>query len=262
MKLLGGRRPSNVVEAVPLDPDHIRVAYACASWLLGYPDDALVERLTIMRDAIAGLPERLGEPLTRTLDALATTDSIEAAQTYVDTFDTRRRGCLFLTYFSNGDTRRRGMALVRIRQIYLAAGLRPSTDELPDHLTVVLEFAAGTSLRSGMEILVANRPGLELLREHLASIDSPWHGAVEAVCATLPNMTDAEVTAMWALAAEGPAEELVGLDGYGTEPNFDSIHPASRPGPTFDGSSCPSNTARVRVADPTMHRATTEEVVS
>ncbi len=256
MKLLRSRRSrAGGVDAPGFAADDLRVAHACASWLLDYPGPELFDRLATIRELAAGLPEALGEPLGRTVDALAATEPIEAAQVYVDTFDTRRRGCLFLTYWTDGDTRRRGMALVRIRQIYLAAGLRPDPGELPDHLTVVLEFSAGTSLEGGMEILTTNRPGLELLRAHLGQTGSPWHGAVAAVCATLPKMTDAEVAAMTALAADGPAEELVGLDGYGAEPNFDSIYPASRPGPTFDGSTCASNTARTRLADPVVKEA-------
>lgn len=216
--------------------DHVRVTHACASWLLGYPGDELGERLDIIRTLAQALPERLGDPLLRTVDAFDEADPLDLAARYVETFDTRRRGCLYLTYYSSGDTRRRGMALIRIRQRYLDAGLAVTTDELPDHLCVVLEFSAGTSLQTGLEILSENRPGVELLREHLATIGSPWCGAIEAVCATLPKMSAAEIEAMATLAADGPAEETVGLDGYGTNPNFDSIYPASRPGPTFCGS--------------------------
>ena len=46
----------------------------------------------------------------------------ELESAYVETFDTRRRRNLFLTYFAHGDTRKRGMALLRFRQTYLASG--------------------------------------------------------------------------------------------------------------------------------------------
>ena len=61
---------------------------------------------------------------------------------YVETFDTRRRHNLFLTYFAHGDTRKRGMALLRFKQTYLASGFELTDTELPDHLCVVLEYAA------------------------------------------------------------------------------------------------------------------------
>ncbi|MBS1848406.1 MAG: nitrate reductase molybdenum cofactor assembly chaperone [Actinobacteria bacterium] len=220
--------------------DETRAAHACASWLISYPDDALIDRLDQIVGLARGLPEQLRVPLAGTVEVLAATDRIALAEAYVDTFDTRRRGCLYLTYYSNGDTRRRGMALIAIRQAYLAAGLVPRSDELPDHLAVVLEFSASTSLEAGLGILSDNRAGIELLRRHLASIDSPWQGAIDAVCATLAPMTDAEVEAMFTLAATGPEAEMVGLDGYGTDSDFDHIYPASRPGPSFCGDSAGS----------------------
>ena len=217
-----------------LDDEHVRAAHACASWLIGYPDETLFDRLEGIGRLAASLDDRLAEPLGRTVAALGADDPISVCERYVETFDTRRRGCLFLTYYASGDTRRRGMALIEIRQTYLDSGLEPSRDELPDHLSVVLEFSAATSLDAGMGILRRHRPGLELLRAHLETSASPWHGAVEAVCATLPTMSDAETEAMLALAADGPESESVGLDGYGNE-TFDQIYPASRPGPTFGG---------------------------
>ena len=42
---------------------------------------------------------------------------------YVETFDTRRRHNLFLTYFVHGDTRQRGMALLRFQETFQAAGV-------------------------------------------------------------------------------------------------------------------------------------------
>ena len=231
MMLRRKSRPGS--RAGTLADDDIRVAHACASWLMAYPDEALMGKLDTIETLASTLPRRLAEPLRQTVAAMSGADLIGLAERYVDTFDTRRRGCLYLTYYSSGDTRRRGMALVHIRQTYLRAGLKTETDELPDHLTVVLEFSAGTSLESGLELLGQNRAGLELLRTHLESVDSAWQGAVEAVCATLPQMTAAELEAMMTLAADGPAEELVGLDGYGAGDTYDSIYPASRPGPTF-----------------------------
>lgn len=222
-----------------IDPDEVRAACACASWLIGYPDEALLERLDGIGRLAAGLDARLAEPLGRTVDELSGEDPVTLCERYVETFDTRRRGCLYLTYYSSGDTRRRGMALIGIRQTYLASGLVASRDELPDHLSVVLEFTAGTALEAGMRILEQHRPGLELLRRHLATSGSPWHGAIEAVSVTLPAMSDAETDAMLALASDGPESETVGLDGYGNEA-FDQIYPASRPGPTFVGADIPT----------------------
>ncbi|WP_122687416.1 nitrate reductase molybdenum cofactor assembly chaperone, partial [Pseudomonas viridiflava] len=93
----------------------------------------LLDRFDLIERASRELPDPVGEPLRaclRRLDGVTLTD-LEAE--YVETFDTRRRHNLFLTYFAHGDTRKRGMALLRFKQTYLASGFELSDDELPDH---------------------------------------------------------------------------------------------------------------------------------
>ncbi len=226
-----------------LEADQVRAAHACASWLIGYPDESLTSRLDAIGDLARGLDPQVGTPLVACVEALQAQDPVTLCETYVETFDTRRRGCLYLTYYSSGDTRRRGMELVAITDTYRQAGLVATQDELPDHLAVVLQFSAATSLECGLEILNRHRPGIELLRTHLDETDSHWHGAVKSVCATLPKLSERERDAMMNLAANGPESETVGLDGYGND-TFDQIYPASRPGPTFVPEPMPMPTRR------------------
>ncbi|MEO7131176.1 MAG: nitrate reductase molybdenum cofactor assembly chaperone, partial [Dermatophilaceae bacterium] len=169
----------------------------------------------LLTEVAASLPAKLGAGLQATIDHLRRQPLQASESDYVDTFDNRRRGCLFLTYFSNGETRKRGLALLRIKQVYTRAGLVLTEDQLPDHLCVVLEFAAITDQRAGLKMLLDNRAGLELLRLHLTETGSPWAGAVEAVCATLPPLKGKDREAVQRLIDEGPAEEQVGLGPYG-----------------------------------------------
>lgn len=208
------------LHASGLSLEELRAVWACASWLIGYPGPALIAQLPSIRSVAGGVPGTAGAALGEAIAAITETELIELQEAYVDTFDTRRRGCLYLTYFSQGDTRRRGMALVRIKQDFRRAGVELDDVELPDHLGVVLEFAAGHDAEAGAKILRQNRPGLELLRLHLEEIGSPWTGVLQAVCATLPPLDADDREAVLRLAAEGPEEELVGLDGYGTEPGI------------------------------------------
>lgn len=201
--------------AVPLTEDEVRAVWLAASWLIGYPDESLRERLPMLRSVAQGLPEGVATDLLDSLDAIEGADPVDLCAEYVETFDTRRRGCLYLTYFSNGDTRRRGVALLEIKDAYRRAGLDVSDDELPDHLTYVLEFGAAHDLRAAAAVLLTHRAGVELLRLHLIDTGSPWAGVLRAVCATLPPLDGDDVEAVRRLAAEGPEEELVGLAGYG-----------------------------------------------
>lgn len=167
--------------------------------------------LPSLRAATATLPDRFGGPLGLTLSYLDSNELSTVAAHYVSTFDLRRKCCLYLTYYTHGDTRRRGQALLRFRQLYRAVGLQVTDEELPDHLAVVLEFSAAGYTDSAVELLVAHRPGLELLWDALNRLGSPYAHAVDAVRASLPARGPADVRAAQQLAEEGPPVEQVGL---------------------------------------------------
>jgi nitrate reductase molybdenum cofactor assembly chaperone NarJ/NarW len=209
----------------------LTVAWQAASLLLGYPDEELREPLRLIRHASFELPEHVGRPLRECVVLLEEVALGELEADYVDTFDSRRRHNLFLTYFAHGDTRKRGMALLRFKQVYLASGFELTDEELPDHLCVVLEYAATIDRERGRGLILDHRAGLELLRISLTDAGSRWAGAVEAVTATLPPLRGDEWDAVRRLAAEGPPEEEVGLTPYAT-PAFDP-GPGVPDGPTL-----------------------------
>ena len=134
---------------------------------------------------------------------------------YTDVFDLRRRCCLYLTYFSHGDTRQRGMALLRFSHAYRTAGAEPVGDELPDHLSVVCEFAAQADLVLGLRLLREHRAGLELVRAALVDAGSPYVDAVEVLRALLGEASEHELDKARELARSGPPEEDVGLEPFG-----------------------------------------------
>jgi nitrate reductase delta subunit len=183
------------------------------SLLLGYPDDELLGRTDLLRTVAAALPEPVGAPLRRFLDHVSDTPVAELAVDYVATFDHRKRCCLYLTYYAHGDTRNRGMALLRLKQTYAAAGLYLTADELPDHLAVVLEYAA-TDQAAGTRLLTEHRAAIELLRLALHDDNSPWAAVLDSVSATLPPLHGDQHQVVARLAAAGPPGEQVGLAPY------------------------------------------------
>ena len=209
-----------------LDAEQLTIVWQAASLLLDYPSEDLLDHVELVRSASRALPDRLGDPLRAFADHLERTPLAELQAEYVETFDTRRRCNLFLTDFAHGDTRKRGVALLRFKQTYLRSGValdaQPDTGaELPDHLCVVLEYAATVDQAQGWRLLLDHRAGLELLRLSLLEQESPWAGAVAAVSATFPPLRGDERDAVRALAAEGPPAEEVGLTPYGG-PAFDA----------------------------------------
>jgi nitrate reductase molybdenum cofactor assembly chaperone NarJ/NarW len=217
--------------------------WQAAALLLAYPDEAGLDSLPVIRRLLEHVPPQRARPLARVVEHLSSTPPGRLQASYVETFDSRRRHNLYLTYFAHGDTRKRGTALLRFKQTYADAGFvldAENDGELPDHLCVVLEFAATVDPDRGRTLMLDHRAGLELLRMSLTETGSPWAGAVQAVCATLPALRGDERDAVRRLAAEGPPEEEVGLAPFAT-PEFS---PGDAPGgpaaemlpvPTFPG---------------------------
>ncbi|HNN49218.1 MAG TPA: nitrate reductase molybdenum cofactor assembly chaperone, partial [Marmoricola sp.] len=83
--------------------------------------------------------------------------------------------------------------------------------------------------------LLDHRAGIEMLRQALAAEESPWLGALLALCATLPPLVGDEAEAVRRLIEEGPPDETVGLDPY--------TMPSSAP-PEFIGMPTLSGVAR------------------
>ena len=136
-----------------LDPRAQADAWQVVSLLLDYPGTDLVERLPVLRQVVGGLPAEVADPLDRFLAHVEATDLRTLQVDYVVTFDVTRKCCLHLTYFLHGDTRNRGVALVQFKQTYRRAGVEIGDEELPDHLSVVLEFGATVDLEAALDVL-------------------------------------------------------------------------------------------------------------
>lgn len=193
-------------------------ARLASSHLLGYPDDALYARLDELQAVVGELPESTRGPLGEFIGYLHGTTPLEAQQHFVSIFDMKRKACPYLTYWTDGDTRNRGRAILHFKQAYLDAGFALSSDEMADHLSVVLEFAAIGDRAVGEALLAEHSGPITLLRDALAKLESPYALVLDAVVATLPALTPAVRARMAELAAGGPPVETVGLEPYGVSP--------------------------------------------
>lgn len=204
----------------------LATAWQVVSLLLDYPCEELLSRAPLLGEAVAGLPAPVREPVCRFLAVLGSVPLGQLQRDYVETFDTTRRCCLYLTYFAHGDTRKRGLALVQFTQAYRRAGAHLEAPELPDHLGVVLEFGASFSLDTAWLLLNDHRAGLEMLRIALADKGSAWHDVVLALVRTLPELKGEDEEQVRHLVSQGPPSEEVGLDlqPYALDPR---LSPAS-----------------------------------
>jgi len=177
------------------------------SLLLQYPTDELL-------DARAELAAAADGSIARFAKWWAGEPAQDLRRTYVDTFDFTRRNSLYLTYHVHGDRRQRGVALLRLKQSYAAAGLELLDGELPDYLPVMLEFAALAPADIGLAALAESRDAIELVRASLHEAGSPYAVLLDELAALLPGLTGAQAARVRRLAAEGPPSEQVGLEPF------------------------------------------------
>jgi nitrate reductase delta subunit len=191
-----------------------RLVWQAASLLLAYPDDGLAGRLDAVDELLGHISGPPAALLQQTVAALRAREPMAAAMDYVATFDMRRRATMYLTYWTAGDTRNRGREMLAFATAYREAGVQPPGGEAPDHLTVVLEFAATVDPEVGRRLLDQHRVPIDVLRGALADAKSPYEPTVAAVCETLPAATDQELRRAERLAKAGPPAEAVGLQPF------------------------------------------------
>lgn len=195
--------------------ESIAAARLAASWLLWYPDGELLARLDDIAAASEELPDDLAVPLQQFLAHVQGTPLVDLQTHYVSVFDMKRKACPYLSYWTDGDTRNRGQAILRFRQAYRDAGFDTGSEELPDHLSVVLEFAAVGDPLTGDALLAEHQGPIRLLRDALQALGSAYVHVLDLVIATLPDETPELCARMAALAASGPPAEQVGLEPFG-----------------------------------------------
>ena len=185
--------------------------YQAANLLLCYPTQELLDRLPLLREALAttGLAHHFEPWLSR----LESTPLIELQSDYIQEFDLSRRHSLHLSYWSAGDTRRRGMELLGYKDTFRASGVDLSAErgELPDFLPAILEFAACIDAESGYTMLQRHRAEIEMLRMSVADDDLPQAGVLAAVCATLPGEPPVTLEDAKAMLQSTENPETVGL---------------------------------------------------
>jgi nitrate reductase molybdenum cofactor assembly chaperone NarJ/NarW len=189
-----------------------RLVWQAASLMLAYPDDGHADRLEAaarLLDHVTGEPRAL---LGETVVGLSLRPSMALAQEYVETFDLQKRCTMLLTYWTSGDTRNRGADMVEFTQAYRTAGVEIPKGEAPDHLPVVLEFAATVDPDAGRRLLAKYRVPIGVVARALADGGSPYSPVVAAVAATLPSLASVDDVAQLMMA--GPPAESVGLQPF------------------------------------------------
>ena len=152
--------------------------------LLSYPDTSLRDHLAEMTTALQGeralRPDRLAE-LSALMQHLRGARAMDVEAHYVETFDRGRGTALHLFEHVHGDSRDRGPAMIDLLQTYEQAGLYLAPGELPDHLTVVLEYASTQPPAQARAFLRELTHILQAIFSALLRRQSPYASVLAAV---------------------------------------------------------------------------------
>lgn len=154
------------------------------AFLLSYPDATMRLHLADVIEAIeaeASLPRARRTELIRLCERIVAAPPLAAEGDYVDLFDRGRRTSLNLFEHVHGDSRDRGPAMIDLAKTYEQDGLLLGDDELPDHLSVVLEFASTRPPAQARAFLRETAHIVRAIFTALVERESPYASVLAAV---------------------------------------------------------------------------------
>lgn len=147
------------------------------SRLLEYPDTLLWQHQRDLFDALAE-SQRFSKEDAHTLGVfirdLMAQDLLDAQSSYGELFDRGRATSMLLFEHVHGESRDRGQAMVDLMNQYQLAGLEITSQELPDHLPLYLEYLAQLPHDEAMGGLQDIAPILALLSARLTQRESRY----------------------------------------------------------------------------------------
>ena len=201
--------------------DSISFTLRSLAHLLRYPDADMRGHLVDIHTAL-NAENALGSVRRTELDALMDrllAEGMDAEAGYVDLFDRGRGTALHLFEHVHGDSRDRGPAMVDLVKTYEQAGLLLDPAELPDHLTVLLEFASTQPTQEARAFIGEFAHILQSIAAALVRRQSDYAAVLSAVLdlAGQPVMADTPAS----LPADEPLdaswEEPVAFGGCNSE---------------------------------------------
>ena len=147
------------------------------SLILSYPTQDLkvaMREVGDIFDSDRRLSGTTRESLLQLVQELRTRDIYELEEQYVGLFDRSRTLSLNLFEHVHGESRDRGGAMVSLLETYRAGGFDLATNELPDHLPVLLEFLSMRPRLESQDVLADAAHILEALSIRHSRRKSPF----------------------------------------------------------------------------------------
>ena len=204
--------------------------FKALSALLTYPGAELQQAVGEIRQAIED--EALLSPAARAalqplLHDLEHMDLYDLQERYVLLFDRSRTLSLNLFEHVHGESRERGPAMVDLLETYRAGGFELASSELPDHLPILLEFAALRPLEEARELMADAGHIIAALAERLKRRESPYAAVMAALAEFAGIERSSELVQQLLAVDDDDPEDLAALDEvwqeaevvFGPDPN-------------------------------------------
>ncbi len=187
--------------------------YKALALLLSYPEDAYRVLYPAARQVIVeeGMLRRT-DKLVRLAAELASEDMLDLQARYVQLFDRNRHLSLHMYEHVHGESRDRGQAMVELNRLYASRGVLLSAHELPDHLSVFLEYLSLLEPREAAALLGEAAHVLTALHERLKKRRSPYAAVLHALIELADVSADARALSALMAEPEDDPDDLEALD--------------------------------------------------
>jgi len=160
--------------------------YKVLSALLEYPNQQLFDDLPDIKallDAMSDADVAEKAAMKKFVAWLESAERTSIQADYVKTFDMTPEHSLHLThhFFGDENDRNRGPALIDLGELYKDYGWELTTNELPDYLPLMLEFAATMDPQEATVFLSDANKVLNVLTDNLSKAGSPYAPLVSIV---------------------------------------------------------------------------------
>ncbi len=115
------------------------------------------------------------------LENIKSKSLLELQEEYVKIFDMNAEHSLYLTHHLFGDDKNRGPALIDLEHLYEEYGFSKTSNELPDYLPLILEFANSLEGNESNAFLSHTNKVLKVLEENLKKVSTYYSGLVSII---------------------------------------------------------------------------------
>lgn len=110
-------------------------------YVLWYPDELFHDRLELLQESLKVLEDTaINTRLSSIIESFKGFSLTKLEELYSQTFDFNTTHCQYLGYYLFGETYFRSNFLSNLIEVFKRYNFSPSVSDLPDHLTILLDF--------------------------------------------------------------------------------------------------------------------------